>query len=53
MIKADLQELVDRRPEQAADGAAILLREVTDGRIDPEQAWLWLLARLGCPDSVD
>jgi hypothetical protein len=31
--------MVDRLPDQAVDGAAVLLREVTDGRIDPEQAW--------------
>lgn len=41
MTKADLHQLVDRLPDQAVDGAAILLREVTDGRIDPEQAWFW------------
>ena len=35
------QRRVDRLPDQAVDGAAILLREVTDGRIDPEQAWFW------------
>jgi hypothetical protein len=23
------------------DGAAILLEEISDGRIDPEQAWFW------------
>lgn len=41
MTKAELHELVDRLPEQAVDGAAILLEEITDGRIDPEQAWFW------------
>jgi len=41
MTKADLHLLVDRLPDQAVDGAAILLREVTDGRIDAEQAWFW------------
>jgi hypothetical protein len=41
MTKADLHQLVDRLPDQAVDGAAILLREVTDGRIDPAQAWFW------------
>jgi hypothetical protein len=41
MTKADLHHLVDRLPDQAVDGAAILLREVTDGEIDPEQAWFW------------
>ena len=40
MTKADLP---DRGPDQAVDGAAILLRELTDERerIDPEQAWFW------------
>jgi hypothetical protein len=41
MTKAELHELVDRLPEQAVDGAAILLEEISDGRIDPEQAWFW------------
>lgn len=34
-------QLVDRLPGQAVDGAAILLEEITDGRIDAEQAWFW------------
>ncbi len=33
--------MVDRLPDGAVDGAAILLEEITDGRIDPEQAWFW------------
>jgi hypothetical protein len=41
MTKADLHQLVDRLPDAAVDGAAILLEEITDGRIDPEQAWFW------------
>ena len=41
MTKAGLHELVDRLPEAAVDGAAILLGEIGDGRIDPEQAWFW------------
>ena len=41
MTKAELHQLVDRLPEQSVDGAAILLEEITDGRIDPDQAWLW------------
>lgn len=41
MTRADLHELIDRLPEGAVDGAAILLREATEGRIDPEQAWFW------------
>jgi hypothetical protein len=41
MTKAELHQMVDRLPDQAVDGAAILLSEMTDGRIDPEQAWFW------------
>jgi hypothetical protein len=33
--------MVGHLPDQAVDGGAILLREVTEGRIDPEQAWFW------------
>ncbi|MHB1469390.1 MAG: hypothetical protein ACYCX7_09565 [Solirubrobacteraceae bacterium] len=41
MTKAELHELVDRLPDGAVDGAAILLGEISDGYIDPEQAWFW------------
>lgn len=41
MTKAELHHLVDRLPDGAVDGAAILLEEISDGRIDPEQAWFW------------
>jgi hypothetical protein len=41
VTKAELHELVDRLPDGAVDGAAILLEEITDGRIDPGQAWFW------------
>jgi hypothetical protein len=41
MTKAELHALVDRLPEEAVDGAAILLSEIGEGRIDPEQAWFW------------
>lgn len=41
VTKAELHEIVDRLPEEAVDGAAILLGEISAGRIDPEQAWFW------------
>lgn len=41
MTKAELHQMVDRLPDQAVDGAAVLLSEMADGRIDPEQAWFW------------
>jgi hypothetical protein len=41
VTKADLHEMVDRLPDGAVDGAAILLEEIADGQIDPGQAWFW------------
>jgi len=41
MTKAELHELVDRLPDGAVDGAAVLLGEISAGRIDPGQAWEW------------
>ncbi len=33
--------MVERLPDEAVDGAAVLLEEITAGRIDPGQAWFW------------
>jgi hypothetical protein len=33
--------MIDRLPDQAVDGAAVLLGEMAEGKIDPEQAWFW------------
>jgi hypothetical protein len=41
MTKAELHELVDRLPDGAVDGAAVLLSEISAGRLDPGQAWYW------------
>lgn len=41
MTKAELHQMVDRLPDKAVDGAAILHEEITDRRIDPDQAWFW------------
>ncbi len=41
MTKAELHELVDRLPDGAVDGAAVLLGEISAGGIDPGQAWFW------------
>jgi len=41
MTKAELHAIVDRLPDEAVDGAATLLEEIADGRIDPDQAWFW------------
>jgi hypothetical protein len=32
---------VDELPDNAVDGAAVLLRSIARGRLDPEQAWFW------------
>ena len=41
MTKAELHQLVDRLPDSAVERAAVLLEEIADGRIDPDQAWYW------------
>lgn len=41
MTKAELHELVDRLPDGAIHGAAVLLGEINAGRIDPGQAGFW------------
>ena len=41
MTKADLHQLVGPPAGPGGRWRAILLREVTDGRIDAEQAWFW------------
>jgi hypothetical protein len=41
MTKTELHELVDELPENAVDGAAVFLRSLTRGAMDPEQAWFW------------
>jgi len=38
MTKADLHELVDRLPDQAIEGAALLLEEIS---VEPDQAGFW------------
>lgn len=32
---------MDKLPDSAVNGAAVLLEEIADGRIDPDQAWFW------------
>jgi hypothetical protein len=41
MTKTELHELVEHLPENTLDGAAVLLRSLSSGRIDPDQAWFW------------
>lgn len=41
MTRAELHKLVDELPETAVDGAAVLLRGIVSGPVDPDQAWFW------------
>ncbi len=41
VTKAELHELIDALPAESLDGAAVLLRGIIDGPIDPDQAWFW------------
>jgi hypothetical protein len=41
VTRAELHKLVDELPETAVDGAAVLLRGIIAGPIDPDQAWFW------------
>lgn len=41
MTKADLHKLVDELPDDAVEGAGVLLRGIMRGPIDPDQAWFW------------
>jgi len=41
MTRAELHELVERLPQHALDRTAVLLRGLSCGRIDPDQAWFW------------
>jgi hypothetical protein len=41
VTKTELHELVEDLPDRVLEGAGILLRSLSDGQIDPEQAWFW------------
>ena len=41
MTKSDLHKLVDQLPDNAVEGAGVLLRGIIKGPIDPGQAWFW------------
>ena len=41
MTRAELHKLIDGLPDDAVDGAGMLLEEIAAGRIDPDQAWFW------------
>jgi hypothetical protein len=41
VTKAELHKLVDELPDNAVEGAGVLLRGIIKGPIDPDQAWFW------------
>jgi hypothetical protein len=41
VTKAELHKLVDELPDNAVEGAGLLLRGIIKGPIDPDQAWFW------------
>jgi hypothetical protein len=43
MTKTELHDLVDGLPDDTLNGAAVLLRSLTERKIDPDQAWFWTL----------
>ena len=53
MTKADLHRLVDQLPEEAVDGAAVLLGSIATHRIDPDQAWFWTPEWLAGEREID
>jgi hypothetical protein len=41
MTRAELHEMIEQLPDEALEGASILLKRVAAHQIDPEQAWCW------------
>jgi hypothetical protein len=41
MPKAELHQIVEERPEDAVEGASVLLKRVALRQLDPDQAWAW------------
>lgn len=41
MTRSELHKLVDELPDDAVDGAGVLLRGIIAGPVDPDQAWFW------------
>lgn len=41
VTKAELHALIDALPAGSLEGAAVLLRAMIEGPIDPDQAWFW------------
>jgi hypothetical protein len=41
MTRAELHEIIEHLPDDALEGASLLLKRVAAGQIDPDQAWCW------------
>ena len=41
MTRAELHEIIEQLPDEALEGASILLKRVAARQIDPDQAWCW------------
>jgi len=41
MTKAELHRIVDELPDDAVEGASVLLKRVALRRLDPDPAWAW------------
>jgi hypothetical protein len=41
MTRADLHRLVDELPDDAVEGASVLIQRVLLREVDPTQAWVW------------
>jgi len=41
VTRTELHELVDELPDQAVEGAALVLTRLVRGEIEPDQAWVW------------
>ncbi|MHB8672051.1 MAG: hypothetical protein ACYDAD_16095 [Acidimicrobiales bacterium] len=41
MTKAELHQIIDELPDDAVEGASVLLRRVVLNQLDPTQAWAW------------
>ncbi len=42
VTRGELHKLVDELPDNAVEGAAVLLRGIIKGPIDPDRAWFWM-----------
>ena len=41
VTRTELHELVDELPDDAVEGAGLVLARLVRGEVDPDQAWVW------------